>query len=145
MSVSSAKSAMTPMAAAELGPAVHALVGHQIDLDEFVRRFLASRVYTLCPVRPGLFVLSRPGEASIVPVWSTVRALRRVTGNYDWMARTGWDLAAGIPAGADVLIDDGMSCPITLTSALLLKHRPQGPSGATATMRSIPLHSEPRT
>ena len=124
MSVSSATSAMTPDAAAELGPAVHALVGHQIDLDQFARRFLASRVYTLCPVRPGLFVMSRPGKASIVPVWSTVRALRRVMGNFDWMARTGRDLAAGLPTGVDVLIDDGTSCPITLTAALLVRHQP---------------------
>ena len=127
MSVSSAKSAMAPMAAGELGPAVHALVGHQIDLNEFTRRFLASRVYTLCPARPGLFVMSRPGKASIVPVWSTVRALRRVTGNYDWMARTGTDLVAGLPAGVDVLIDEGMPCPIALPSAALLEHRYSDP------------------
>ena len=117
-------SALTPMspAATELGQAVHELVGQQIDLDEFTRRFLASRVYTLCPVRPGLFVMSRPGGAAIVPVWSTVRALRQVMGNYDWLARTGEDLILHLPAGVDVLIDDGMPCPIALSSAVLLEH-----------------------
>ena len=91
-------------------------------VDEFTRRFLASRVYTLCPVRPGLFVMSRPGGAAIVPVWSTVRALRQVMGNYDWSARTGEDLILHLPAGVDVLIDDGMPCPIALSSAVLLEH-----------------------
>ncbi len=133
MSVTSALSPRTPEAATELGlavhelgpavhelgPAVHELVAQQIDLDEFTRRFLTSRVYMLCPVRPGLFVMSRPGGAAIVPVWSTARALRRVTGNYDWLAHTGRDLAARLPAGVGVLIDDGMPCPITLPSALL--------------------------
>ena len=124
MSLSGALTPMTSTAPTELGQAIHELVGHQIDLDQFTRGFLASRVYTLCPVRPGLFVMSRPGGAAVVPVWSTVRALRRVTGNYDWMARTGRDLAAGLPAGVDVLIDDGMPCPIALTSAVLLEtHR----------------------
>jgi hypothetical protein len=119
MSVHSGLTPMTSTAATELGPAIHELVGHQIDLDEFTRRFLASRVYTLCPVRPGLFVMSCPGGAAVVPVWSTVRALQRVTGNYDWLARTGRDLAARLPAGVGVLIDDGMPCPIALPSALL--------------------------
>jgi hypothetical protein len=115
---------MTSMAATGLGQAVYELVGHQIDLDEFARRFLASRVYMLCPVRPGLFVMSRQGGAPIVPVWSTVRALRQVTGSCGWLARTGRDLVARIPAGVDVLIDDGMPCPIALTSAVLLEtHR----------------------
>ena len=58
MTTTSAVTPWTPVAATELGQAVHELVGQQIDLDEFTRRFLASRVYTLCPVRPGLFVMS---------------------------------------------------------------------------------------
>jgi hypothetical protein len=123
MSVSGASTPMISTAVPELGQAIHELVGHQIDLREFTRRFLASRVYTLCPVRPGLFVMSRPGGASIVPVWSTIRALRRVTGNYDWSVRTGRDLAARLPTGVGVLIDDGMPCTIALTSAVLLEHR----------------------
>jgi hypothetical protein len=132
---------MTSMAATELGQAVYELVGHQIDLHEFARRFLASRVYTLCPVRPGLFVMSRPGGAAIVPVWSTVRALRQVTGNCDWLARTGRDLAARMPAGVDLLIDDGMPCPIALTSAVLLETHLVGNCDNAA---DIP-HSERRT
>ena len=114
---------MSPAAETELGQALHELIGHQIDLDEFTRRFLASRVYTLCPVRPGLFVMSRPGAAAIVPVWSTLRALRQVMGNYGCFARTGEDLILDLPAGVDVLIDAGMPCPIALPSSTLLAHR----------------------
>ena len=128
MGVSSASTPVTSAAATstdvpELGQAIHDLAGHQIDLDEFTRRFLGSRVYTLCPVRPGPFVMSLPGGAAIVPIWSTVRALRQVTGNYDWLAQPGGDLAARLPAGVGVLIDDGLPCPIALSPAVLLGHR----------------------
>ena len=121
----SVTTALTPTASSfetTLGPAVHELVTFRIDVDEFTRRFLAARVYTLCPVRPGLFVMSRPGDAAIVPVWSTLRALRQVMGNYDWFIRTGEDLIAHLPDGVGVLIDDGMPCPIGLSSAVLREH-----------------------
>src|SRR5665647_2124495 len=91
----------------ELGQAIHELITHRIDLDEFIHRFLAARIYTLCPVRPGVFVMSRPGGAVIAPVWSTVRALRQVMGSYDWVAPTGEDLVDRLPAGVGVLIDAG--------------------------------------
>ena len=123
MSVTTALTLTVPAAATELGQAVHELVGHQIDVDEFTRRFLTSRVYTLCPVRPGLFVMSRPGGAPVVPVWSAVRGLRQVMGNYDWLARTGEEVVVDLPEGVGVLIDDGMPCPIVLPSAVLLEHR----------------------
>ena len=109
--------------ATELGHAVHELVAHQIDLGEFTRRFLGARVYTLCPVSPGLFVMSRPSGSPIVPVWSTVRALRQVMGGYGWLACTGADLVAQLPAGVGVLIDDGLPCPIALPSTVLHRHR----------------------
>lgn len=121
----SAIGALTPRtdgAATELGHAVHELVTGQIDIDEFVDRFLASRVYALCPVRPGLFVLSRPGAAPIVPVWSSVRALRRVMGDFGWLACTGAELLAQLPAGVGFLIDDGLPCPIALPPSFLPKH-----------------------
>jgi hypothetical protein len=105
---------LTSEAATELGQAIYELVTQMIDPEEFKARFLAARIYTLCPVRPGLFVMSRPGGEAIVPVWSTVRALRRVMGNYDWCARTGRDLVDHLPAGARVLIDPGMSHSMTL-------------------------------
>lgn len=105
---------------AELGQAIHELVGQQIDLHEFARRFLISRVYTLSPVLPGLFVMSRPGGPPIVPVWSTTRALSRVMVNYDWVARTGEDLVVYLPTGVEVLIDAGMPCPVTVPSWVLL-------------------------
>ena len=92
----------------ELGQAIHELITHRIDLDEFTHRFLAARIYTLCPVRPGVFVMSRPGGAVIAPVWSTVRALRQVMRSYDWVALTGEDLGDRLPAGVGVLIDAGM-------------------------------------
>ena len=123
MSLTRVSSPRSPEAANELGLAVYELVAHQIDLDEFTRRFLVSRVYTLCPVRPGLFVMSRPGGLAIVPVWSTVRALRQAMGKYDWLARTGEDLILHLPAGVDVLIDDGMQSPVALPSSVLLGHR----------------------
>jgi hypothetical protein len=123
MSATGALTLRTPAAASELGHAVHELVGRQIDVDEFVQRFLASRVYALSPVRPGLFVMSRPGAAPIVPVWSTVRALRQVMGGYGWLACTGADLVAQLPAGVGVLIDDGLPCPIALPSTVLHRHR----------------------
>ena len=110
-------------AAAELGHAVHELVASQIDVEEFVHRFLESRVYALCPVRPGLFIMSRPGAAPIVPVWSTVRALRQVMGGYGWLACTGAELVVQLPAGVGFLIDDGLPCPIALPSSVLLSHR----------------------
>ena len=83
---------------------------------------MAARIYTLCPVRPGLFVMSRRGGTAIVPVWSTLRALRHAMGNYDWFARTGEDLVGRLPDGVGVLIDDGMPCPIALSSAVLREH-----------------------
>jgi hypothetical protein len=113
----------TDAEATELGPAVHELVTRQIDIDGFVDRFLASRVYTLCPVRPGVFIMSRPGAAPIVPVWSTVRALRRVMGGFGWLACTGADLVVQLPAGVGFLIDDGLPCPIALPSSVLPGHR----------------------
>jgi hypothetical protein len=123
MSLSSESTLSTPEVATELGPAVYELVAQQIDVDEFTRRFLASRVYTLCPVNPGLFVMSRPGGSAIVPVWSTVRALRQVMGGFDWLACRGEELVAHLPDGVGVLIDDGMPCPIALPSADLLQYR----------------------
>lgn len=123
MSVTGALTLRTDASAPELGPAVHELVTRQIDIDEFVDRFLASRVYALCPVRPGLFIMSRPGAAPIVPVWSTVRALRRVMGGFGWLACTGADLVVQLPAGVGFLIDDGLPCPIAIPSSVLPKHR----------------------
>ena len=61
MSAIGALTLSTDAAATELGHAVHELVTRQIDIDGFVDRFLVSRVYVLCPVRSGLFVMSRPG------------------------------------------------------------------------------------
>ena len=112
----------TDVAATELGHAIHELVTRQIDIDQFVDRFLASRVYTLCPVRPGLFIMSRPGAAPIVPVWSTVRALRHVMGGFGWLACTGAELVVQLPAGVGFLIDDGLPCPIALPPSVLPKH-----------------------
>lgn len=123
MSLTSASTLSTPEVATELGHAVYQLVAQQIDIDEFARRFLASRVYTLCPVNPGVFVMSRPSGSAIVPVWSTVRALRQVMGGFDWLACTGEDVAHRLPDGVGVLIDDGMPCPIALPSAVFLEHR----------------------
>lgn len=134
MNVTSALSVTTPVTlassvthngdvAAELGRAVHELIDHQIDLGEFTRRFRVSRIYTLCPVCPGLFVLSRPGGAPIVPVWSTVRALRKVMGGYDWFARTGEDLVDDLPDGVVVRIDAGMPFPVDVPSSALLGQR----------------------
>lgn len=113
----------TTTATTELGHAVHELVEGQIDPDEFVRRFLTASVYTLCPVRPGLFVMSRPGGAAVVPVWSTVRSLRQVMGGFGWFACTGEDLVAQLPADVGILIDDGMPCPIALPSSRLPGNR----------------------
>lgn len=107
----------------ELGHAVHELVTRQIDIDQFVVRFLVARVYTLCPVRPGLFVMSRPGNAPIVPVWSTIRALRHVMGGFGWLACTGAELAAQLPDGVGFLIDDGLPCSISIPPSVLPKHR----------------------
>lgn len=115
--------ALRTQTASELGYAVHELVAGQIDVDEFVHRFLAARVYALCPVRPGLFVMSRPGWAPIVPVWSSVRALRQVMGDYAWQACTGADLMVRLPAGVGFLIDDGLPCPVALPPSVLLRHR----------------------
>jgi len=123
MSVTRTLTLRTDAAATELGPAVHELVTRQIDIEGFVDRFLASRVYTLCPVRPGVFIMSRPGAAPIVPVWSTVRALRRVMGGFGWLACTGADLVVQLPAGVGFLIDDGLPCPIALPSSVLPGHR----------------------
>src|SRR5665811_2342088 len=97
MSAIGASTLSTDAAATELGHAVHELVTHQIDIDRFVDRFLVSRVYVLCPVRPGLFVMSRPSAAPIVPVWSTIRALRHVMGGFGWMACTGAEPVAQLP------------------------------------------------
>ena len=106
----------------ELGHAVHELVTRQIDIDAFVDRFLVAHVYALCPVRPGLFIMSRPGAAPIVPVWSTIRALRHVMGGFGWLVRTGAELVAQLPAGVGFLIDDGLPCPIALPPSVLSKH-----------------------
>ena len=100
--------------ASELGHSIHELVSRRIDLEEFRHRFLAARIYTLCPVRPGLFVMSRPQAAAIVPVWTTVRVLRQVMGNYDWCARRGGDVVDHLPAGVGVLIDGGMPHAMSL-------------------------------
>ena len=123
MTLTSASSVETQDVPIELGHAVHELVAHQIDVDEFARRFLASRVYTLSPVNPGLFVMSRPSGSAIAPVWSTVRGLRRVMGGFDWQACTGEDVVVHLPDGVGVLIDDGMPCPIALPASVLLQHR----------------------
>src|SRR5665647_3341170 len=123
MSATGALTLTTDAAPTELGHAVHELVTRQIDIDQFVDRFMVARVYALCPVRPGLFVMSRPGAAPIVPVWSTARALQQVMVGYGWRACTGADLVVQLPAGVGVLIDDGMPCPIALPSSVLLRHR----------------------
>jgi hypothetical protein len=102
-----------------LSNAIHELTARQMDLDEFTGRFLAARIYTLCPVRPGLFVMTRAGGAAFVPVWSTIRGLRQVMGRYDWSERTGEDLAAVLPAGVAVLLDAGFARPILLPPSAL--------------------------
>src|SRR5665647_3580896 len=94
MSATGALTLTTDVAATELGHAVHELVTRQIDIDQFVDRFLVAHVYALCPVSPGLFIMSRPGAAPIVPVWSTIRALRHVMGGFGWLACTGAELVA---------------------------------------------------
>src|SRR5450759_3382102 len=104
----------TDAAATELGPAVHELVTRQIDIDGFVDRFLASRVYTLCPVRSGVFIMSRPGAAPIVPVCSPVWSLRRVMVGLGLLAFTGADLVVPLPAGVVFLLYVLLPCPIAL-------------------------------
>src|SRR5665811_2497257 len=104
MSAIAASTLSTHAAATELGHAVHELVTRQIDIDRFVDRFLVSRVYVLCPVRPVLFVMSRPGGAPIVSVWSTIRALRHVMGGFGWLACTGAELVAQLPDGVGCLL-----------------------------------------
>jgi hypothetical protein len=123
MMLTSALTVGTQDAGTGLIHAVHDLLADQIDVDEFTRRFLASRVYVLCPVNPGVFVMSRPNGSAIVPVWSTVRALRRVMGGFDWRACSGEDVVVHLPMGVGVLIDDGMPCPIDLPPTVLLQHR----------------------
>lgn len=112
-----------PTTGGDLSVAIHDLVSGRIDNDEFARRFLASRVFMLSPVRPGPFVMSPPGGAAVAPVWSTSRGLLHVMGGYEFLVSTGEDLAARLPDGVGVLIDDGMPCPIALPSALLLGNR----------------------
>jgi len=102
-----------------LSGAIHELIANQIDLDELIRRLLAARVYTLCPVRPGLFVMSCPGGAAIVPVWSTIRAQRQVMGRYDSCTFTGQDLVDQLPSGVGVLIDAGMPQHIAVLPSAL--------------------------
>jgi len=102
-----------------LSTAIHELIARQIDLDEFTHRFLAAGIYTLCPVRPGLFVMTRPDGASIAPVWSTSRAVRQVMGSCEWAERTGQDLVDHLPADVGVLIDAGLPHPIVLPSSAL--------------------------
>jgi hypothetical protein len=119
MSVTSASALPPPAPSTELGHAIYELMSHQIALEEFAHRFMVSWVYALCPVSAGLFVMSRPDGAAVVPVWSTVRGLRKVMGNYDWSASLGEDLVEHLPDGVTVLIDDGMPCPVLLPSALL--------------------------
>jgi hypothetical protein len=123
MTLTSASAPRAQVPPTELGHAVHELVGRQIDLEEFTRRFLTSRVYMLCPVRPGLFVMSRPSGPAIVPVWSSVRALRHVMLGYHWVSCTGENLVGRLPDGVGVLIDDGMPCPVALPASVLLEHR----------------------
>ena len=123
MSATGALALTSDDVATELGHAVHELVTRQIDIDQFADRFLAARVYALCPVRPGLFVMSRPGAAPIVPVWSTIRALRHVMGGFGWLACTGAELVAQLPDGVGFLIDDGLPCSIALPASVLPKHR----------------------
>ena len=122
MSATGALTLTTDAAPTELGHAVHELVTRQIDIDQFVDRFLVARVYALWPVRPGLFIMSRPGAAPIVPVWSTIRALRHVMGGFGWLACTGAELVAQLPDGVGFLIDDGLPCPIALPPSVLPKH-----------------------
>src|SRR5665647_702117 len=123
MSATGALTLTTDTAPTELGHAVHELVTRQIDIDQFVDRFMVARVYALCPVRPGLFIMSRPGAAPIVPVWSTIRALRHVMGGFGWLASTGAELVAQLPAGVGFLVDDGLPCSIALPASVLPKHR----------------------
>lgn len=123
MSATGALALTTDDVATELGHAVHELVTRQIDIDQFVDRFLVARVYALCPVRPGLFIMSRPGSAPIVPVWSTIRALRHVMRGFGWLACTGAELVAQLPDGVGFLIDDGLPCSIALPASVLPKHR----------------------
>ena len=123
MSATGALTLTTDAAPTALGHAVHELVTRQIDIDQFVDRFLVAHVYALCPVRPGLFVMSRPGGAPIVPVWSTIRALRHVMGGFGWLACTGAELVVQLPAGVGFLIDDGLPCSIALPASVLPKHR----------------------
>lgn len=121
MTISAAPSVGLP--SPELGQAVHELESGQITIEAFIQVFLGATIYTLSPVCPSVFVMSRPGGSAIAPVWSTLRGLHRVMGGYESLARTGGVIVARVPPGVGVLVDGGLPCPVALPSSLLLGNR----------------------
>jgi hypothetical protein len=86
--------------------------------------FLASTVY--CErsaepdAEPGFRALGAAGQG-LVPVYSSPEQLALARGTVRWFALTGSELLDLLPAGYDVLLDQGGAAPLRLHPAALIR------------------------
>lgn len=82
--------------------------------------FLAATVYCERGAQPGFRALGVPGEG-LVPVYSSPEQLALARGTVDWFALTGSELLDLLPAGYDLLLDQGGPAPTRLRPAALVR------------------------
>jgi hypothetical protein len=82
--------------------------------------FLSSTVYCERGAEPGFRALGPAGQG-LIPVYSSPEQLALARGTVRWFALTGSDLLEVLPAGYDLLLDQGGGAPVRLRPAALAR------------------------
>jgi SseB protein N-terminal domain len=82
--------------------------------------FLAATVYCERGDEPGFRALGAAGEG-LIPVYSSPEQLALARGTVPWFALTGSELLDLLPAGYDLLLDQGGPAPLQLRPAALVR------------------------
>lgn len=87
---------------------------------ELYAAFLNSTVYCERGDRPGFRALGAAGDG-LIPIYTSSEQLALARGTVGWFAVTGAELLDLLPAGYDLLLDQGGSAPVRLRPAALAK------------------------
>lgn len=102
--VSSRLGRARPAQASQLAEMAGAFKRGEATSRELFDAFLAARLYSPAPPRPGVHVLRVRGER-VVPVFTSEAELAKFMGRTRWFATTGLDLLGLLPQGVTIGLD----------------------------------------
>jgi hypothetical protein len=87
---------------------------------DLLAALLASTVYCERGDQPGFRALGAAGQG-LIPVYSSPEQLALARGTVPWFALTGSELLDLLPAGYDLLLDQGGNVPLRMRPAALTR------------------------